>query len=136
MIIMIRALIADDDPLLLSVVATIFEHLGFDVTCASSGGALLDCIAAEQTFDIIVTDVAMPWMSGLHVMYSARTAGLPCPVVVMTGLRDPQMLARVTSLGVSAVLLLKPFSLTELYAALKVVIAVPPLTSQHGAARR
>jgi two-component system, OmpR family, copper resistance phosphate regulon response regulator CusR len=132
-IVMIRALLADDDPLLLDVLTTIFEHLGSEVACATTGGELLDYIAGEE-FDIIVTDVAMPWMSGLQVMHSARTAGLPCPVVVMTGLRDPHMLARVTSLGVGAVLLLKPFSLIELYAALKTAIAPMPLTLHHGAA--
>ena len=133
---MIRALLADDDPLLLAVVTTICEHLGFEVTHAASGGELLDCIAVGQAFDIIVTDVAMPWMSGLEVMQSARAAGLPCPVVIMTGVRDPEMLAQVSSLGFGAVLLLKPFSLAELYAALKTAIAPTPLSQEHVAALR
>jgi CheY-like chemotaxis protein len=127
MVVMLRALLADDDSLLLEVVTTIFDQLGFEVTCASSGGELLDCIAFEPTFDIIVTDVAMPWMTGLQVMHSARAAGLPCPVVVMTAMRDPQMLVQVASLGLGAVLLLKPFSLAELYAALQTALLGTPL---------
>ena len=133
MIVMIRALLADDDSLLLDVVTTVFEHLGFEVTCASSGGALLDCIADDEEFDIIVTDVAMPWMTGLQVMHSARAAGLPCPVVVMTALRDPDMLRQVASLGLGAVLLLKPFSLTELYVAVEAALIGTPFM-RHAAA--
>jgi CheY-like chemotaxis protein len=128
---MIRALLADDDPMLLDVVTTIFELHGFDITRATSGGELLDCIA-EEPFDIIVTDVSMPWMTGLQVMHSARAAGLPCPVVVMTALRDPRILDQVTSLGNRAVLLLKPFTLEELYTA--VDAAMTPLIPRRVAA--
>ena len=118
--------------MLLDVVTTIFELHGFDVTRATSGGELLDCIAEEEPFDIIVTDVSMPWMTGLQVMHSARAAGLPCPVVIMTALRDPRILDQVTSLGIRAVLLLKPFSLEELYTA--VDAAMTPLIPRRVAA--
>jgi CheY-like chemotaxis protein len=130
---MIRALVADDDPLLLDVVTAIFERLGFEVTCATSGGELLDCIASGHTFDIVVTDVAMPWMSGLQVMHSARAAGLPCPVVIMTGSREPYIFAQVAALT-GGVLLLKPFTLVQLNRALRAAFALTPLTPQYAAA--
>jgi hypothetical protein len=42
-------------------------------------------------------------------------------------MRDPQMLVQVASLGLGAVLLLKPFSLAELYAALQTALLGTPL---------
>ena len=121
----LRALVADDDAEMLSVVATALRQFGADVVAVTSGGELLEKIANDGAFDVIVTDISMPWMSGLHVMHSARTAGLPVPVVVMTALRDPTLPEQVASLGVRAELLHKPFSIDELYAALRRCLTEP-----------
>jgi CheY-like chemotaxis protein len=121
----VRALVADDDTELLAVVATALEELGAEVVAVSSGGALLEKIANAGPFDVIVTDISMPWMSGMHVMHSARTAGLPVPVVVMTGLRDPTLPEQVASLGARAVLLRKPFSIDQLQDAIRASLARP-----------
>ena len=60
----------------------------------------------------------MPWMSGLQAIRSTRAAGLPTSVIVMTALADPRIPAQVKALGANAILLRKPFELTELEAAL------------------
>jgi two-component system response regulator TctD len=112
-------LVADDDAELLSLVAKALRLFGADVVAVTSGGELLEKVANAGPFDVIVTDISMPWMTGLHVMHSARAAGLPVPVVVMTALRDPTLPEQVASLGAHAELLKKPFSIDELYAALR-----------------
>ena len=115
----LRVLVADDDSELLSLVSHALERFGADVVAVSSGGELLEELANASAFDVIVTDISMPWMTGLHVMHSARTAGLPIPVVVMTALRDPTIPDQVRALGARAELLHKPFAIVELYAALR-----------------
>lgn len=115
----LRALVADDDAELLSLVTKALRLFGADVVAVTSGGELLEKVAHDGPFDVIVTDISMPWMTGLHVMHSARAAGLPVPVVVMTALRDPTLPEQVSSLGAHAELLQKPFSIDELYAALR-----------------
>ena len=119
----LRALVADDDPEMLTMVSKAVARFGADVVAVRSGGELLEQLANADAFDVIVTDVSMPWMTGLHVMHSARTAGLPIPVVVMTALRDPTIPDQVRSLGARAELLLKPFSIDELYASLRRCLA-------------
>jgi len=114
----LRALVADDNADLLEVVSHVLEQVGLDVVRASCGAELLERLAADGPFDVVVTDVAMPWMTGLHVMHSARAAGLTCPVIVMTVLRDAKTNAQVASLGEDVHLLAKPFSLARLRAAL------------------
>ena len=122
---MLRALVADDDVEMLSLVSLALRKFGADVVAVTSGGELLERLANDGAFDVIVTDISMPWMSGMQVMHSARTAGLPVPVVVMTALRDPTLPAQVTSLGAHAELLQKPFTIAELYAALRRCLAEP-----------
>lgn len=114
----LRALVADDDAEMLSLVTNVLRSFGADVVAVSSGGDLLEKIANAGPFHVIVTDISMPWMTGLQVMQSVRTAGLPVPVVVMTALRDPTLPEQVSSLGARARLLHKPFTLDELVAAL------------------
>lgn len=114
----LRALVADDDAEMLSLVSEVLHRFGADVVAVASGGDLLEALANDGAFDVIVTDISMPWMTGLQVMHSARAAGLPVPVVVMTALRDPTLPEQVTSLGARAELLHKPFSISDLYAAL------------------
>ena len=121
----VRSLVADDDPQMVSMVSIAQRKFGADVVAVESGGELLETIANGGPFDVIVTDISMPWMTGLQVMQSARTAGLPIPVVVMTALRDPTLPAQVRSLGGRAELLLKPFSIEELYTALRSCLAEP-----------
>lgn len=109
-----RVLVADDDPELLNAVAEALAHLGADVVRADNGAELIEQLANGAPFALIVTDIAMPWMTGLQAMYSARTAGLETAVIVMTALKDERILDQVRALGGNAVLLRKPFDLSEL----------------------
>src|SRR5690348_10176941 len=128
-----RALVADDDSEMLELVGDALVHFGADVVTATSGGDLLEKLAHDESFDVIVTDISMPWMTGLQVMHSVRTAGLPVPVVVITALRDPWLPAQVAALGARTELLYKPFSLAELQAAVRRGLADPGGASDHDA---
>jgi CheY-like chemotaxis protein len=107
-------LVADDDPLLLDSVVDALTSLGARVARAATGAELIDQLAAMGPFDLVITDVGMPWMSGLTAMRAARTAGLGTAVIVMTALEDNRIPAQVHSLGLNAVLLRKPFNLDDL----------------------
>lgn len=107
-------LVADDNLDLLDAVAGALEESGLTVRRATSGVELIQRIAKEGPFDIVLTDVSMPWMSGLQVIQNARNVGLSAPVVVMTGLHDEAIAAQVRALGPSVVLMRKPFELNEL----------------------
>jgi CheY-like chemotaxis protein len=116
-----RVLVADDDAATLTLVAQTMEHLGYAVTRAEDGDELLQRIAAEGPFDLLITDISMPWMTGLQVAQCARTAGLDTPVLVMTGM---QIDARdIDSLGVHSALLRKPFGIKQLEAACRKLLS-------------
>jgi len=109
-----RILVADDDLQLLDTVAEALRRLGADVVQAESGAELIEQLASEGPFDLVVTDISMPWMSGMQAMRSVRTVGLGMPVIVMTALGDERVSAQVQALGRNAALLRKPFELSEL----------------------
>jgi DNA-binding response OmpR family regulator len=118
-----RVLVADDDPLLLESVADALISLGADVIRATSGEDLVDQLAKEGPFDLVVTDVGMPWMSGLTAIHAARSAGISQAVIIMTAREDDRIPAQVQALGPDAVLLRKPFGLSELGAAASTLLA-------------
>lgn len=109
-----RVLLADDDRDLLEMVSRVLGRLGLEVIVASSGAELLEKIGEQGPFDLVVTDVSMPWISGLQVMHSARTAGMRCPIIVITALQDLRTADQVATLGTEVRRLNKPFSVGEL----------------------
>jgi CheY-like chemotaxis protein len=107
---------------MLEAVAVALARLGFEVVRADSGAALVDRLATEGPFDLIVSDISMPWMDGLKTLRSMRTAGLGTPIIVMTALKDQHIPTQAQALGPNAVLLRKPFELDELEAAVAILI--------------
>jgi signal transduction histidine kinase len=89
---------------------------GYKVTCASSGTEAMEMIREEAgRFDIIVTDYAMPSMSGLELIRSAREMRTHWPAVIISGYADANDIARRPP---DVPLLTKPFTLSELLDAL------------------
>lgn len=126
-----RVLVADDDPAMLGAVADALARRGFEVVRAESGAELVDQLANEGPFELIVSDISMPWMDGLKTLRSIRTAGVATPVIVMTALRGQQIPAQVRALGANALLLRKPFALDELDAAVTSLLSpATPAVSQ------
>lgn len=117
----LRILVADDDLDLLRTLIDTLERAGATVTRARNGAELIEALGEQGPFDLIVTDVAMPWMTGLQAIQSTRYAGLATPVIVMTALKDTTIPERVGALGATATLLRKPFELAELEAAVEKV---------------
>jgi len=109
-----RVLVADDDAELLEAIADALVRLGANVVRAKDGAELIERLAEHGPFDLVVTDIAMPWMTGLRAMHAARGAGLGTPVILITALRNEWISARVKALGHNAALMLKPFDLSEL----------------------
>lgn len=118
----IRIIVADDDPAILDLVTKDLESLGMEIMRADNGVMLIEMVANQGPFDLIITDISMPWMSGLQVAMSARNAGVRTPVIVMTGLRDGDLMRQVGNLGEQTVLLRKPFDLAELHGALELLL--------------
>ncbi len=117
-----RVLVADDDRDLLDAVAAAVTQMGADVVRAETGGDLIERLADEGPFDLVITDIAMPWMNGLQALHAARTAGDETPVIVMTAMKNERIPAQVEAAG-KTLLLQKPFELDELAEAVTRLLA-------------
>ena len=82
-----RILVVDDEAPLLRATKRILTSAGYDVTTAANGREAIDIIL-HATFDVIVSDIAMPELDGIQLLRTVRQRDLDVPVVLMTGAPD------------------------------------------------
>ena len=116
-----RILIADDDPDTLELIELAVRGPCVELYTASDGMELLELVAERAPFDLIVTDINMPWIEGLQVLASIREAGLYTPVLVVSGLDRPDLRTTVARMG-NAILLRKPFDIADLRQAIATLL--------------
>jgi CheY-like chemotaxis protein len=121
-----RIIIADDDPDSLDLLRLALGNPQIEICEAVNGAELVDLLAEDGPFDLVITDVHMPWMEGLQVLLSARAAEIHTPVLVITGLTRPDLQTKIDRLG-NAKFLRKPFGVAELRAAVADLMAAQRL---------
>jgi PAS domain S-box-containing protein len=101
-------LAVDDDPLVLMNTVMMLEDMGHSVCEASSGTKAL-ALLAERNIDLIVTDQAMPQMTGSQLADIVRERWPGIPIVLATGYSELPPEARADLLRLS-----KPFGERQL----------------------
>jgi len=81
-------LVVDDDPLIAMSTVDMLEDLGHIVIEANSGRRALEIIDAGQDIDLMVTDQAMPEMTGIQLAEIVRSKRPDLPVLLATGYAD------------------------------------------------
>ncbi len=107
-----RVLCVDDEPDILHILRRILEQHGFEVETRGEPHAALAAFDAGS-FDLIVTDIHMPGMTGLELMRSLREREPEVPVVVVTGHGTVDVAIHALREGASG-MLVKPFTAAEL----------------------
>ncbi len=109
---MARILVVDDEPRLGTLVAEMLQGDGHGVARAAGGPEALQRLGAER-YDVVITDLRMPEVSGLEVLRAARARSPAPEVVVMTAYGTAQSAVEAMKAG-AADYLVKPFSMDEL----------------------
>jgi CheY-like chemotaxis protein len=81
-------LVVDDDPLVAMSTADMLEDLGHKVIEASSADQALKILEDGQTVDLLLTDHAMPGMTGIELARIVRSRRPTMPVLLATGYSD------------------------------------------------
>ncbi|MDR4306082.1 PAS domain S-box protein [Chelatococcus sambhunathii] len=81
-------LLIDDDPLVLLSAAGMLEDLGCHVVTAESGSVALQLIEAGSPFDLLITDHAMPGMTGLQLAHIVRERRPDLPILIASGFAE------------------------------------------------
>jgi len=79
-----RVLVIDDDPVALAAMRYALTRSGRMVVWSANGPSEALMLLAETPFDVVVTDVQMPMMSGLQLLEQLTHAAPTIPVIVVT----------------------------------------------------
>jgi putative two-component system response regulator len=112
---MSRILVIDDEDVIRGLVMEILDSAGYAVTGAESAERALGLLEGNE-FDLVVSDVIMPGLSGLELLESVRARHASLPVVLVTGAGTYDTLSQALTRG-AAGLVTKPFAHAELQAA-------------------
>jgi CheY-like chemotaxis protein len=80
----LNVLVVDDDALVLMSTALMCEDLGHKVTEAYSGAKALELLQ-QQAFDLVITDYAMPGMTGADLILRLADTVPSLPFILATG---------------------------------------------------
>ena len=123
-----RALLIDDSADILVTVGAFLESYGFDVIAVSDGEAALRMIG-EQQVHLLVTDHAMPGMTGRDLVLQACNQDQALRAMIITGYPE---LHELKSLPAGIAVLAKPFRRAELFSRLRTLFAKPAQSLEAG----
>ncbi|MGB6066193.1 MAG: HD domain-containing phosphohydrolase [Desulfomonilaceae bacterium] len=91
-------LIVDDEPYICDLLDRWLSAEGFRCTCANSGETALNLLAGKKV-DLVISDIAMPGMSGIDLLKAVRTIHVDSAVIMVTAIDDRQTAILALQLG-------------------------------------
>ncbi len=120
-----RILVVDDAETTRQTISRMLEAGGFAVETASSGPEALECLArANGSFDLVLSDVTMPGMTGIDLAYEIRDRYPSVPIAIVSG--DVSELERAIIGRADVPFIKKPFHAESLYSAVREAIRRHP----------
>ena len=113
-----RILVIDDDQLVLSGTADLLQDLGHPVVEADSARRGLEILETEPRFDLVITDYAMPGMTGLDLIERVKVLHPGLPIILATGFAEAPELVESPAVRLS-----KPFTQAALAEAIRQTMA-------------
>ena len=118
---MSKILVVDDEEVVRELTVEILRRSGYKPHGVPSARHALELLDYEP-FDLVVSDVVMPEMTGVEFLYELRERLPDLPVVLMTGgSKEPERATKAVELGACG-LLYKPFTHAELNAAVEAAL--------------
>ena len=107
-------LLIDDEGGLTKVITRALDRLGYRVSSFTPVEDALDCLRSDPgSFDLVISDLNMPVMSGIDVTRYVSSIRSTLPVILASGYLTDALLSEAVAAGAKAVLR-KPFELSEL----------------------
>lgn len=113
----LRILLVDDDDLVQTAVSAQLRRLGHSVVMAENGREAIEKVEAGLQVDLVLLDIDMPVLDGTKALPMLRELRPDLPVIIETG-NLGEKAERLVSSFADVALLVRPFSLAELRAAL------------------
>ncbi|GMQ28417.1 response regulator transcription factor [Algoriphagus confluentis] len=117
-----KILIIEDDLLISSLVQFRLKKDGYDTHLVKDGNEGIDAIDSVNP-DLIITDVMMPFRSGIELIHHAKKFSPKTPIIVLSSLGDEEnVVLEAFNLGVSD-FISKPFNPNELAIRVKRILS-------------
>ena len=126
-----RILIAEDDQVLADGLLRTLRASGAAVDHVASGSEADAALMTTDEFDLLILDLGLPKMHGLEVLKRMRSRGSSMPVLILTAADSVEERVKGLDYGADDYMA-KPFSLQELEARVRALIAAGPLTFANG----
>jgi len=107
-----RALVIDDEQVVLDSVSKILADENYEVDVTLSGREGIDR-AIKKTYDVVLTDIRMPDIGGMRVLRDVKRARPSLPVIMITGYASIESSVQAMKMG-AADYLEKPFTPDQL----------------------
>jgi len=109
-----KILLIDDELPILNIEKLSLKRLGYDVDATNnSEDALKKIIEFPDKYDLIITDMTMPKLTGTNLVKEVRANNIMTPIIICTGFSGKLTLEKAIEYGANA-LLSKPVILSEL----------------------
>ncbi len=120
-----RILIADDEQNIRQTIGDVLRKYGAICTICKDGFEACNMISQEK-FDLIVSDIKMPYRNGYEIFAAARRVSETLPVILMTGFGyDPHhSIVRASQEGLASVMF-KPFKVEDMLIEVRKALGVP-----------
>ena len=115
-----KALIVEDQTEVRSQIADALSEIGFTVMEAGDGTAALKLLESGQPFDLLITDVGLPGLSGLELAEAALASRPNLPILLITGYVGKSL--ETSRLAPHMEVLRKPFTIEELAARVQALL--------------
>ncbi len=117
-----RILLVDDDKLIARMVKRMTEGLGYQVAAYFNGADALEAFrTAPDNFDVVVTDMTMPSMTGDRLSLEIKKIRPNVPILLCTGFSEKTVNRKASEIGVDKVLM-KPILKRDLANAIRDVL--------------
>jgi CheY-like chemotaxis protein len=117
----LKILLVDDHAAVRTTTAALLEDLGHKVFEAGDGKEVLDLLGKNpRGYDLLISDYAMPHLSGTDVVHRARQMRPDLPSIIITGYADAQSISRKPD---DVLILPKPFTQEQMRASIRAASA-------------
>lgn len=110
-------LIAEDDELILKTIEHKLLKEGHEVILTRNGKEAIETLKTREV-DLAITDIMMPFASGIEILSAIKTMGKQIPVIMLSSMGQEEVVLNAFDLG-AADFIVKPFSPNELILRIK-----------------
>ena len=115
-----KIIVVDDDVIMLQAIKNMLAKNGYQVFATTDAQDALDTIR-EEPFDLVISDMMMPYISGIELLGAIKKSNATVPIVIISALDQQEVILTAFQEG-AADFVKKPINLNELLLRVKRVL--------------